>query len=253
MIEPRVVAIIQARMSSSRLPGKVLLPLGGQPNLLWMVHRVRRASRIDDLMIATTDDASDDPLAEFCAEYEVESYRGDMHDVLDRYAQAARISRADVIVRLTGDCPFIDPDLLDGNIATFLGHQPPLDFAANRLPGDRTIPIGLDTEICTRAALERAWVEAAQPHQREHVMPYLYEEPGRFNTLHIQHEPDYGQYRWTLDTVEDYELLKAIAAYFPDDRFSWLDVVQLMKDHPELAAINAGVQHRSHYDVDQRR
>jgi spore coat polysaccharide biosynthesis protein SpsF len=253
MKQPKIVAIIQGRMTSSRLPGKILMDIGGQPNLLWMVRRTSRAQRIDQVVIATTDDPSDDPVAEFCTQHEIECFRGSMHDVLDRYYQAARYYGADVVVRLTGDCPFIDPDLLDSNITTFLTYQPPLDFAANRLPGNRTVPIGLDTEVCTIAALTRAWHEATAEHQREHVMPYLYEVPGRFEVLHILHHPDYGGYRWTLDMAQDLVLLREIAAHFPDDAFSWTEVIDLMERRPELAAINARVQHRTQYDVDDRR
>ncbi len=250
---PRTVAIIQARMGSSRLPGKVLADLGGQPALAWMTRRAARATRIHQVAIATTTDPVDDPVAAFGAAADVPVVRGSMHDVLDRYLQAARQLQAEVIVRLTGDCPFIDPALLDSNLETFFAHQPPLDFAANRLPEGRTVPIGLDTEICTIAALERAAREATAPHQREHVMPYFYENPGLFYILHIRHTPDFGAYRWTLDTPEDLALLRAIAAHFPDDSFSWLEVLQLVHTHPELTEINATVRHKDYREVDDRR
>lgn len=252
MPDLRTVAIIQARMSSSRLPGKVLADLGGQPALAWMTRRAARATRIDDVVVATTTDASDDPVAAWCAAENVPVYRGSMHDVLDRYLGAAREFDAGIIVRLTGDCPFIDPQMLDDNLKTFHDHRPPLDFAANRLPGDRTVPIGLDTEICTRAALERAGREATGPHQREHAMPYFYENPDKFNILHIRHTPDYGHLRWTLDTPEDLTLLRAIVAHFTDDGFSWLDVLKLVEGHPELNEINAGVRHKDYREVDDR-
>ncbi|MBI3160585.1 MAG: glycosyltransferase family protein [Chloroflexi bacterium] len=252
MPEPRTIAIIQARMASSRLPGKVLADLGGQPALAWMTRRAGRAARIDDVVVATTADASDDPVAAWCTAAGVSVYRGSMQDVLDRYLGAARAFNASVIVRLTGDCPFIDPQILDEDLATFFAHRPPLDFAANRLPGDRTVPIGLDTEICTRAALERAAREATEPHQREHAMPYFYENPELFNILHIRHTPDYGHLRWTLDTPEDLAFLRAIVAHFPDDSFSWLDVLTLVQEHPELSAINAAVRHKDYREVDDR-
>lgn len=252
MTDLRVVAIIQARMASSRLPGKVLLDLGGQPNLQWMINRVRRAKLVDEVVLATTVDPSDDPVAAFCEAQGVPYYRGDMHDVLDRYYQAAQIHKADIIVRLTGDCPLIDPTLLDSNLQAFLDAQPPLDFAANRFPGDRTVPIGLDTEICTMAGLIRTWNEADQKYQREHVMPYFYDEPDRFNIQHLTYEIDYGDYRWTLDTPEDLILLREIVKHFKDDTFSWLDVIRLVQDKPEIMNINAAVQHKTKYDVDDR-
>lgn len=249
---PRVVAIVQARMASSRLPGKVLTDLGGQPVLAWVVRRASRAAGIDQVVIATSVATDDDIVTDFCKDNNFACSRGNLHDVLDRYMHAAREYDADVIVRLTGDCPLIDPDMLAENLRAFLAAQPSLDFAANRLPGERTIPIGLDAEFCTRAALETAWREAQEPHQREHVMPFFYEQPQRFNILHIKHSPDYGHYRWTVDTPEDLELLRQVVAHFPDDTFSWKDVLALFEAHPELAAINADVQHKTQHDVDER-
>jgi spore coat polysaccharide biosynthesis protein SpsF len=249
----KIVAIIQARMGSSRLPGKVLADLGGQPVLAWVARRAQRAAGVDLVMIATSTDKDDDAIAAFCERESLACYRGSQHDVLDRYVQAARQAQADVIVRLTGDCPFIDPEMLGDNLSTFLEKKPALDFAANRLPGDRTIPIGLDAEFCTMAALETAGQESKEPHQREHVMPFFYEHPERFNILHIKQSPSYGNLRWTVDTPEDLELARRIAAEFSDDRFSWKDILALFERQPQLAQINAGVVHKSARDVDVRR
>jgi spore coat polysaccharide biosynthesis protein SpsF len=248
-----IVCIIQARMAASRLPGKVLKDLGGQPVLAWVVERARRAKLIDEVVVATTIEPEDDQVESFCNQKGYPCYRGSMHDVLDRYYKAARLYTADVIVRVTADCPFIDPGMLDSNIQTFLDADPPLDFATNRLPMDRTVPIGLDTEICTFMALEAAWKEAAEPHHREHVMPFFYEHPERFNNLHIRHEPDYGHLRWTVDVPEDLELLRQIAAHFDDrDDFSWEEVLALVEARPELTEINVDVQHKDYRDVDAR-
>lgn len=252
MPKPRVVAIVQARMASRRLPGKVLADLKGQPVLAWVLRRAQRAKLVDQVVVATTVNPEDDAVIEFCRAQDFAYYRGSVYDVLDRYYQAAQAYEADVVVRITGDCPLIDPDMLDGNIRTFLAAKPALDFAANRLPGDRTIPIGLDTEICTMDALRTAWSEAQLPHEREHVMPFFYEHHDRFNILHIQHEPDYGDYRWTVDTPEDLELLRQVVPNFEDDAFSWEEVLALFQARPELAEINAGVQHRTQQDVDER-
>jgi spore coat polysaccharide biosynthesis protein SpsF len=249
---PRVVAIVQGRMTSSRLPGKILADLNGRPVLAWVVRRAQRAAGIHQVVVATSVSAEDDVVEAFCKEQGFACSRGSLHDVLDRYVTAARAHDADLIVRLTGDCPFIDPGMLADNLRTFLAAQPPLDFAANRLPGERTIPIGLDAEFCTMAALETAWREATEPHQREHVMPFFYEHPERFNILHIKHSPDYGSLRWTVDTAEDLELARRIAAAFPDDTFTWHDILALFERQPELAQINAGVQHKSARDVDAR-
>jgi spore coat polysaccharide biosynthesis protein SpsF len=249
---PRVVAIVQARMSSSRLPGKILADLGGQPVLAWVVRRASRTVGIDQVVVATSVAGDDDVVEALCKEQGFACTRGNLYDVLDRYVHAAREYDAEVIVRLTGDCPLIDAGMLAGNLRTFLSAQPPLDFAANRLPSERTIPIGLDAEFCTMAALETAWREAQEPHQREHVMPFFYENPQRFNILHIKHQPDYGRYRWTVDTQEDLEMLRAVVAHFKDDTFSWKEVLALFEAKPELARMNATVQHRSVRDVDER-
>lgn len=252
MSPPRIVAIIQARMNSSRLPGKVLSDLCGQPVLAWSLRRAGRAELIDEVRVATTNNSSDDDVVEFCKKMGVKVTRGSEPDVLDRYYQAADESKADIVVRLTGDCPFIDPDMLDDNINYFLSADPGFDFAANRLPGERTIPIGLDAEICTSAALERAWKEALLPHQREHVMPYFYENPEQFNIAHIKHEPDYGTHRWTVDSPEDLAFLQAICAEIEGDDFSWLEVIELLAARPDLAEINASVVHKTQFDVDKR-
>jgi spore coat polysaccharide biosynthesis protein SpsF len=249
---PRVVAIIQARMASSRLPGKVLADLGGQPVLAWVVRRATRTQGIDQVVVATSIAAGDDAVAAFCKEQDYACSRGSLYDVLDRFRQAAHEYDAGVIVRLTGDCPLIDPGMLADNLRTFLKSSPPLDFAANRLPGERTIPIGLDAEFCTRAALETAWREAQKPHQREHVMPFFYENADRFRMLHIKQSPNFGRYRWTVDTPEDLELIRQVVSHFGDDTFSWKDVLALFQKKPELAEINASVLHKSHRDVDER-
>jgi spore coat polysaccharide biosynthesis protein SpsF len=254
-MKKNIVAIIQARMASSRLPGKVLQELGHLPILGWMVRRARRANMIDRVVVATTNDPSDDPVAKYCLAEGIAMTRGSMHDVLDRYYQSARHFKADVVVRLTCDCPLIDPEMLDANLDVFMKADPPLDFAANRLPPpyERTIPIGLDAEYCTFEALEYVWKVADEKHQREHVMPYFYEHPEKFNILHITHEPDYGQYRWTVDTPEDLELLRKIAAHFPRrDDFSWLEVLELVQKHPELAEFNIDIEHKDYREIDER-
>jgi spore coat polysaccharide biosynthesis protein SpsF len=255
MTAPRVVAIIQARMAASRLPGKVLKELGHQPVLAWMVVRARRAEMIDEAVVATTTEPSDDPVAAFCQAEGIPFVRGSMHDVLDRYYQAAKEYRANVVVRLTADCPFIDPEMLDSELRTFLSADPKLDFAANRLPPphERTTPIGLDAEYCWFEGLETVWREAKEKHQREHVMPFFYEHPERFNILHITSEPSYGHLRWTVDTPEDLALLRRIVAHFPGrDDFSWKDVLAVVEAHPELGEINAGVRHKDYREVDER-
>jgi spore coat polysaccharide biosynthesis protein SpsF len=250
----RTVAIVQARMGSSRLPGKVLLDIAGQPMLSRVVERARLAKTLDSVVVATTCEPADDPVQALCAQQGYPCYRGSLHDVLERYYQAARRFQAEVIVRITADCPLIDPGLIDEAVNAFLGDFPHYDFAANRLPPPwgRTYPIGLDVEVCAFTGLELAWKEADQPHQREHVMPFFYEQPQRFRILHLNHERDYGTLRWTVDTPEDLELVRQVYARFPGrDDFSWLEVLALFEREPDLAQINAGVRHKNYREVDQ--
>jgi spore coat polysaccharide biosynthesis protein SpsF len=255
-------------MSSSRLPGKVLREIAGRPMLAWVVERTRRARMIDQVLVATTSELGDDPIADYCRSQGYPVYRGSLHDVLDRYYQAARQAGAENVVRITADCPLIDPVVVDRTVEAFRGAPLPhlqclnpdlpgdYAFCANRLPPPwgRTYPIGLDTEVCTFQGLEIAWQEAQEPHQREHVMPYFYDHQERFKILLVHHEKDYGSLRLTVDTPEDLELLNQVCARFPGrDDFSWLEVVALLERQPELLAINAQVQHKHYREVDERR
>ena len=240
-------------MNSSRLPGKVLKDLSGRPMLAWVVERARRAQSVDEVAVATTTDPSDDPVETWCLAQGVRFYRGSQFDVLDRYYQAARAFDAGVVVRITADCPLIDPQLIDLVLDGFF--HAGADFAANRLPPPwhRTYPIGLDTEVCTFSALERAWREAAEPFEREHVMPYLYDTQGRFKVVVVDHQPDYGDLRWTVDTPEDLELLRRVFAAFPDPLSAgWKDVLALFEREPQLAELNAGIRHKTMVEIDRR-
>ena len=251
--DPKTVAIVQARMDSKRLPGKVLLDIAGAPMLCHVVERARRARSLSGVLVATTTDPSDDPVFEECQERGYSVYRGSPGDVLDRYYQAARRAGAQNIVRLTGDCPLIDPEVIDHTVAEF--HRAQVDFAANRLPEPwgRTYPIGLDTEVCSFEALAKAWQLADQPHQREHVMPYLYEDEGRFRVLLVNHDPDYGHLRWTVDTPADLRAVREIFRRFGGrNDFSWHEVLDLYQQDPELAEINARVRHKGYREAEER-
>ncbi len=253
----RIVAIIQARRSSTRLPDKVLLDIGGKPMLSRVVERARRARLLDEVVIATSLDPPDNAIEALCQERGYPCYRGSLNDVLDRYYQAARLYHAQVIVRLTGDCPLVDPGLIDELVGKFLGGRVelplPYDFAANRLPPPwhRTYPIGLDVEVCTFQALEKAWEDGDQPRHREHVMPYLYEQAGRFRVLVIDHDPDYGSLRWTVDTPADLELVRQIYARLGGkDDFTWLEVLSLFQREPQLAEVNARLQQKDYREIE---
>ncbi len=253
MSEAKTVAIIQARMSSSRLPGKVLRLVGNQPMLARVVARARRASLVDEVMVATTTDPSDQPLAKYCETAGITCFRGDLYDVLDRYYQAARASGASVVVRLTADCPMIDPQEIDRTITHF--RLTCADFTANRLPPPfrRTTAIGMDTEVCSFAALERAWKDATEPFEREHVMPYLYDTPGRFKISVADWQEDLSHLRFTVDTPEDLEVANQVYASFDDrDDFTLQDLLDANARHPEWQAQLAGVKHKDLFEVDHR-
>ena len=217
-----------------------------------VVERLKRSNSVDRVVIATTTDPADDPIKDLCKEYGFTCYRGSQFNVLDRYFRAAQLYKAEIIVRITADCPMIDPREIDHVVQVLFEKR--VDFAANRLPPPwkRTYPIGLDTEVCTFQALECAWQEAERPEELEHVMPYLYTEKGRFRTAVIDYEVDDGHYRWTVDTQEDLELARQVYTHFDDDNFSWLDVIDLFETHPELYLINAEVNPKDVKDVDDR-
>jgi spore coat polysaccharide biosynthesis protein SpsF len=264
----RVVAIIQGRMSSSRLPGKILADIAGQPMLQRVFIRTSRAASVSQTIFATTTDSSDDPVAEYCDFSGIPFTRGSQFDVLDRYFQVAKDAKADVVVRITADCPVIDPELIDNVVNTLLEDE--YDFVCNRLPPpwSRTYPIGLDVEACTFKVLEKAWKEAKEPQHREHAMPYFYEgvqlsvmsrqlsegvSPRGFRIALLNHTSDFGDYRWTVDTPEDLEFMRQVYSHFDGrDDFSWKEVLDLVHDNSNLMKINAGVQHKSLKDIDKR-
>lgn len=286
----RVVAIIQGRMSSSRLPGKILADIAGQPMLQRVFIRTSRSATVTETIFATTTDASDQAVAEYCDFSGIPFTRGSQFDVLDRYYQAATKFKADVVVRVTADCPVIDPVLIDDAVnaiwGRFEGMPSPLDslnrpmlpdelvfaadFVCNRLPPPwhRTYPIGLDVEVCTFGALKKAWKEAKEPQHREHAMPYFYEgvelnkvnrrleygtSPRGYRVALLHHITDFGDYRWTVDTPEDLEFMRQVYSHFDGrDDFTWKEVLDLVHDNPELMKINAGVEHKTLKDIDKR-
>ena len=238
----KVAAIVQARMGSTRLPGKVLLDIAGKTMLARVVERLMRAKSLDCVLVATTVSPHDDVIIEECERLSVAVFRGQEDDVLDRYQQAAESITGDVVVRITSDCPLIDPGVTDQTIVKFLAAQP--DYASNCLV--RTYPRGLDTEVMTAQALRQAWSEADQAYQRAHVTPYIYEHPGKFKLLSVTGEQDYSQHRWTVDTPEDLAVMRAIYERLGwKGDFSWRDVLALFDDAPELAALNRGVAQKA--------
>ena len=248
-----VVCVIQARFASSRLPGKVLEPIGERSILRMVVDRVTRASTVGRTVVATSTEASDDAVALAAREAGVVVVRGSQFDVLDRFHDVLRaLPDTDVIVRVTADCPFVDPDVLDLVVTRLIDDG--LDFSANRLPPPhpRTYPVGLDVEVCTAAALRTAWEGAKEPHQREHVMPYLYEIPQQFRIGLVDLDTDLSSYRWTVDTPEDLIAVRKIAELVGSEPFSWEDVLEVARAHPEIGDVNRAAKQKSVTQHDPR-
>jgi spore coat polysaccharide biosynthesis protein SpsF len=236
MTGDRAVGVLQARFSSTRLPGKVLAPILGAPMLWRQIERLSRAASLDALVVATSIDSSDDAIAAFCTERGIACHRGSLDDVLTRVLAAARAARADRIVRLTGDCPLADPDVIDRVVAA--SRDSGCDYVSNTLTP--TCPDGLDVEVATAAALERAGREAQLKSEREHVMPYLYKHPELFRTMNVAFAPDRSALRWTVDGSADLEYVRAIyAALYPaKPAFTTEDVVALLAARPDIAALS---------------
>ena len=235
-----IVAIIQARMSSTRLPGKVLRVIGTEAMLDLVVKRARRASLVTQVVVATTTEAEDDVLASYCKSSGVPYFQGSLLDVLDRYYEAAKEFKADAIVRITSDCPLIDGGIVDKVVQAFIEGKP--DYASNSLT--RTYPRGLDTEVFTWHALEKAWLEARKSYQREHVTPYIYENPSLFKLLPVSAEKDYSQYRWTVDTPEDLDFMRAVSEKLNLAEATWEQVLRLLEQEPALAMINSHIEQK---------
>lgn len=249
----KTTLIIQARMGSSRLPGKVLKEFAGRPMLDWVVRRGSRAKLIDDVMIATTEDESDRPIADWANANGINVFRGSVYDVLDRFYHAATANGADRIVRVTGDCPLIDPGLIDDLIRFYDAEG--ADFAANRLPPPwrRTYPIGLDEEMTTTAWLTRAYHEAKELYEREHVMPWFYNTPGRCAVRIMDHDPDCGAHRWTVDTLEDFAMMTELFGRIPDPlTVRWLDVLKIVEECPEIERLNENTHAKKVDMIDER-
>ncbi len=230
-------------MGSTRLPGKVLLPLAGKPMLERVVQRLGRARTLNAVVIATSTLPSDDPIAELCALQGWTCFRGSEHDVLDRYLGAAHAAGADAVVRITSDCPLIDPGLVDQLVTEFQCRQPSLDYACNFHP-TRTFPRGLDAEIFRMDVLERCHREAEDPASREHVTAFIYQHPERFSLHGMASANDHSGLRWTVDTQEDFTLAVRIYEHFGDASFDWNQVIALLDQHPEWPQINAHVQQK---------
>jgi len=240
----KIAAIIQTRMGSTRLPGKVLADLAGEPVLVRVVERVRRAALLDSVIVATTFEPADDQIVEFCAARGWPCFRGSQDDVLDRYYQAAVAYKADAVVRITSDCPLIDAEFIDYVVEKFKTNQPKIDYVTNSRLEPLTYPRGFDTEIMSFEALEKTWAQAKDQPEREHVTLYIYRHPEIFNIFKLDNDVSYSHMRWAIDTKEDLEFVRRIYDYFGNDKFTWRQVLAVLEQHPEWLEINEHIRQK---------
>ncbi|MFX4261970.1 cytidylyltransferase domain-containing protein [Pelotomaculum propionicicum] len=240
----KTVIIVQARMTSTRLPGKVLKPVLGKPLLSYQIERLRNVKLADELVIATTTNETDQPLIDLCTSLNVPYFRGSEDDVLARYYGAAMAYRADTVVRLTSDCPVIDPGVVDKIINYYNVHLPLYNYVSNTLK--RSFPRGMDTEVFSVNVLKEIFFEATAPADREHVTPFIYKNPGRYKLANVLCEYDESRHRWTVDTMEDYELIKRIieALYPQNPNYILDDILKLFEKNPDWFLINSLVEQK---------
>lgn len=244
----RAVAVIQARLGSTRLPGKALADLAGRPMLAHVAERAAAIPGIADVVLATTVSPSDDQLEIFARAAGLRCVRGSEEDVLDRFCLAARRTRAEAVVRVTADCPLLDPVVSGQVLANYVALRPDVDFVSNVHPP--TYPDGLDTEVFSVEALERAAREARLPSEREHVTPYLWNTPGSFRIANVEYAEDLSGHRWTVDTQADLDFVREVfKALGPDAaRAGMREVLSALDKHPDIRALNAGIRRNEGFE-----
>jgi spore coat polysaccharide biosynthesis protein SpsF len=245
----KVVAFIQARMSSRRLPGKVLALIAGEPMLAQVLARACQARTVAETWVLTSVDEGDDPIENLCHERGVPCFRGSLDDVLDRFVQAARAADPEIIVRLTADCPLLDPEVIDRTVRILM-NESEVVYAATRMPERRTFPVGIDVEAFRREALERAADVALDRYQREHVTPWFYDGSQADPIVHVQAEVDLGSHRWTVDTPEDLAFIRALWPKVPSNQTGYRQIAAIVDAHPELRSLNAHVKQRHYRETD---
>lgn len=243
--EPRVVAIVQVRMGSTRLPGKSLRPIVGKPLLLHIIDRIRSSRTIHDIVVATTTLPEDRAIVDLCRDHGVQVFTGSAEDVLDRFYRAALEARAQVIVRITGDDPFKDSVLVD-RIVRHILDNPELDYVSNTLKP--TCPEGLDVEAFTFHALETAWQNAKLRSEREHVTPYIWKNTRKFRIENIECSEDLSGMRWTVDYEEDLKFAEEVyGRLYHGNVFLMEDILALLREHPEIMKLNSGIRRNEGY------
>ncbi len=233
----KIAVIIQARMGSKRLPGKTLMMIGGKPAIAHVVDRVRRSKLMTHYCVATTTNVEDDTLVAWAAEYGAPCFRGNELNVLDRYYEAARSVCADVVVRVTGDCPLVDPTVIDSVINRYLKGDKIFDYVSNIHPP--TFPDGLDVEVFSFKSLECAWREAQLLSEQEHVTPYIWKHPELFNQTSISSEVDLSNNRWTLDSSEDLVFFQQLALHCAFlENATTEEILEIIQNNPVLPTLN---------------
>lgn len=243
-----IAAIIQARLGSTRLPGKTMKGLCGKPLLYYSVKRSSFAKYVDGVIVATTTSKGDEEIVQWCEENNIPYYRGSEEDVLDRYHQTAKKFGVDIVVRVTSDCPFIDPEVIDMLILALKNFD--YDYVSNRIK-KRTWPHGLDAEVFTVSALEKAWGNAQNPIEREHVTPYILTHPELFKIYEVPNKRNLSHIRLTVDYLEDYEFTKKLMSSLMEkygETFRWKDILEVLDENPEILKINGNrLQHRLNF------
>jgi spore coat polysaccharide biosynthesis protein SpsF len=229
--------VVQARMGSTRLPGKVLKDIAGRPMLSYQMERLRRVKRAERIVVATTDQPADDAVERFCRKEKIACVRGSEDDVLARYHLAIERFPTDVVVRITADCPLIDPAIVDEAIAAY---EP--DYVSNML--EITYPYGMAVEVFSAQALREAHREAKDPAEREHVTPFIWRRPQRYRLKSLTMTPNLSHHRWTVDTPEDFELVSRLLKTLKPN-FRLQDVLAVLNDHPDWCALNAHVEQKA--------
>ena len=240
-----ITAIIQARMGSTRLPGKVMKPLAGLPMIHHVVERTRRIDSVTQVIVATSTSQREEPLVEYLTTLnDVEIFRGSEDDVLSRYFNAAKTYEADIVLRITGDCPLLSPKVSSRVVRAFLKNEESFDYATNTL--SRTFPRGLDTSVMPFEILEQAHRQATTPSEREHVTVYIWSNPEKFRLLSIEDNQDRHHLRWTVDTTEDFELISQLydGLYFSNPHFDYEEILEYLERFPELSELNASIRQK---------
>jgi spore coat polysaccharide biosynthesis protein SpsF len=239
-----IVMIVQARMTSNRLPGKVLKKVLGKPLLEYQIERLRSVKNAHHLVIATTTNETDQPIVGWCERYGVDYFRGSENDVLSRYYHAAKKCVADIVVRLTSDCPLIDPIVVDQVIKYYLDNLNQYDYISNSLT--RSYPRGMDTEVFSFKVLSEAYLNSTMDLEKEHVTPYIYTRPLNYRIGQYRYSVDESEHRWTVDTAEDFELIRLILEelYPSKPEFTLEDCLRLLEQNPEWVEINRHIEQK---------